>query len=283
MSAAPLSRVWQPLARRTTRRWLARVVAAAGLSVALVAGGAAGAVGLGVPRPGSPRSGDSLFPFAGNGGYDALHYRVALAYHPRRNRIDAVTRMRARAHHPLSSFYLDLSGLHVRSVHVNGRVAHFTRHGHKLRIRPVAPVRGLFRTSVVYDGRPRVHIDADKSREGWIRTRDGATALGEPVGTMTWIPVDNTPRDKARYTFQVSAPARLTVAANGVLVRRVRHEGRVTTWTWREPVPMASYLAMVSIGRYRMFHATITSVTGRHIPVWSFVHTALPSQLRARR
>ena len=283
MSAAQSPRQLRPPARRTGKRWSVRAIAATGLCLAVVAGGAAGAVGGTAPRPGSPKSGDSLFPLAGNGGYNALHYRVALAYHPKANTIDAVTRMRARAKHRLSSFYLDLSGLHVRSVLVNGRSAHFTRHGHELRIKPASPVRGLFRTTVMYVGRPRVHIDPDKSSEGWIRAREGATALGEPVGTMTWIPVNNTPRDKAGYTFQVTAPAGLAVAANGVLVRRVRHEQRLVTWTWRERVPMASYLAMVSIGRYRVFHSTISSVTGRRIPVWSFVQRSLPSQLKARR
>jgi aminopeptidase N len=99
---------------------------------------------------------------------------------------------------------------------------------------------------------------------------------------MTWIPVNNTPRDKARYTFRVTAPSRLAVASNGLLARRVRH-GHTTTWTWRERVPMASYLAMVSIGRYRVFHSSIRLLGGRRIPVWSFVQRALPPQLRARR
>ncbi len=285
------SRAPNPLSRsartgpRTHRRvrWSGAVaVAALGLGVAAAGGGASQAVqGAGPPSPGSTRSGDSLFPYAGNGGYDVRRYHVSLSYHPGNDRIQAVTRIRARAQHPLSSFSLDLSGLHVQTVRVDGRHARFTRHGHEVVITPALPVRGAFTTSVTYAGRPDKHTDPDKTSEGWIRTPDGATALGEPVGTMTWLPVNNTPRDKARYTFRVTAPARLAVASNGVLTHRTRH-GRTTTWVWQERVPMASYLAMVSIGRYRVFHSTMRSVTGRRLPVWSFVQRSLKGQRRAR-
>ena len=281
--SAPHATVGRTRSARLGRGVRVAAALALGLTLAGAGGGQAGAVRqAGGPVPGSTRSGDSLFPFAGNGGYDVRHYRVLLGYRPRANRIDAVTTVRARAPHALSSFSLDLSGLHVQRVLVDGRSARFTRHGHELVVTPATPVRGAFTASVSYGGHPLRHTDPDQSSEGWIRTPDGATALGEPVGTMTWIPVNNTPRDKARYTIKVTAPARLAVASNGVLVRRIRHE-RVVTWTWRERVPMASYLAMVSIGRYRVFGSSMRSVTGRRIPVWSFVERSLPAQRRARR
>ena len=42
---------------------------------------------------------------------------------------------------------------------------------------------------------------------------------------MTWVPSNNTPGDKARYTFRVNVPSALKVAANGVLASRSRHAG----------------------------------------------------------
>ena len=35
---------------------------------------------------------------------------------------------------------------------------------------------------------------------------DGATFVNQPVGAMTLFPNNNTPRDKATYTFTVDAP-----------------------------------------------------------------------------
>jgi aminopeptidase N len=227
-------------------------------------------------------AGDTLFPRQGNPGYDARGYLVRLHYRPATNHLHARTTIRARAKHSLASYSLDFVGMHVRKIMVNGRKATFTRHGHKLVVHPRTPARGRFRTTVTYAGQPREHTDPDESLEGWVRTRDGATALGEPIGVMTWIPSNNTPGDKARYTFKVSVPSALQVAANGVLADRSRHGAR-TTWTWREKDPMSAYLATVSIGRYRSFHSSTTSITGRRIPIWSFVDPTLDPAAEARR
>ncbi|WP_051548875.1 M1 family metallopeptidase [Nocardioides sp. URHA0032] len=255
----------------------------AAVTAAVVVGGAAGplaaAPGPG-PVPGSTGSGDSLFPQAGNGGYDAQRYRVVLDYR-RDGSISASTRLTARARHPLSSFSLDLEGLRVERVRVDGREATFRRHGHELVITPVRPVRGAFAARVAYHGTPHSHTDPDGSSEGWIATADGATTVNEPVGAMTWFPDNDTPRDKARYTFAVTAPSRRAVVANGILVDRSRHGAR-TTWTWRQGEPMASYLAMISIGDYRVFRSTMRTVAGRRLPVWSFVERSLGPQRGAR-
>ncbi|MEY2570973.1 MAG: hypothetical protein QOE63_1323, partial [Acidimicrobiaceae bacterium] len=54
------------------------------------------------PTPGSPNSGDSLFPHQGNGGYDVAHYGIALTWHPS-GHIIARTTVRARAGKSLSA------------------------------------------------------------------------------------------------------------------------------------------------------------------------------------
>ena len=233
------------------------------------------------PVDGSHNGPDTLFPSQGNGGYDVRSYDVRLVYRPD-GRLVARTRIVARAERPLASYSLDLIGMRVRSVVVDGARASFDRDGHELVITPKQAVRGRFATTVSYAGLPSDHTDPDGSQEGWVRTPDGATALGEPVGAMTWLPSNNTPGDKATYTFRVTAPSQLKVAANGVLTRRTRHDGQ-STWVWRETVPMATYLALVSIGRYDLFRSSTTSITGRRIPIWSFADPTTGPSGAARR
>ena len=244
-------------------------------------GGLLGGI-AGTAAPATARvAGETLFPSQGNPGYDVQSYRVRLAYSPATNRIDAVTTIRARATDPRSSFHLDLEGLRVTSVRVDGEPARWSREGHELVVRPRHAVAGSFTTKVAYDGVPRQHRDPDGSAEGWVRTTDGATALGEPVGTMTWIPSDNTPADKARFTYVVTVPAGYQVAANGDLTAKTRHGAR-TTWTWRSPDRMSTYLALMSIGRYDVDRSSTTSVTGRTIPIWSFTDAGLGSSAATR-
>ena len=94
------------------------------------------------------------------------------------------------------------------------------------------------------------HIDPDGALDGWIPTGDGATVLSEPVGAMTWFPNNNTPWDKATFDVAVNVPKDLEVAGNGDLTSRTRH-GSTTTWHWQQRRPMATYLAMISIGAVR--------------------------------
>jgi aminopeptidase N len=233
----------------------------------------------------SATTGDTLFPRQGNPGYEVRHYDVDLDYDPVANTFDsAQTQIRARALTELASFHLDLEGLTVDGVTVDGVTAPFTRTGHELVVTPATPVApGIFDVTVDYHGDPLEHTDPDGSTEGWVRTDtgDGATALGEPVGTMTWVPSDNTPGDKATWTFDITVPDTYEAAANGDLVSH-DSDGTSTTWSWVQDVPMATYLATVSVGQFTFTETTMTSTTGREIPIWSFVDETLDSQAHAQ-
>lgn len=254
---------------RTTRGAVAALATAG-----MLAGALAGSTATAAPAPAERAPArDTLFPTQGNNGYDVRRYLVDLDYTPETNHLDAVTTIKARARHELTRFHLDLEGLSVGSVRVDGQKAAFRRYGHELVVTPRKPVAGVFTTVVAYSGTPSEHKDTDGSTEGWVRTADGATALGEPVGTATWIPSNNTPGDKARYRYRVRVPAGTTVAANGVLTSKVR-QGTHTTWTWDAPDRMSTYLATVAIGSFHTYRSSTRSITGRRIPIWSFTDTS---------
>src|SRR5690349_19912483 len=151
------------------------VATVAALAVAL---GGAPAADARPARPGGQSGGDSLFPSVGNTGYDVKHYGIRIGYRPSTGRIDATTTITARASRRLSSYSLDLEGLKVRRVVVDGRVARWSRHDDKLVVKPARPVSGSFTTRVRYTGKPKTHTDPDGAADGWIPTTDGgATAL----------------------------------------------------------------------------------------------------------
>lgn len=88
------------------------------------------------PETGRRRHRRSLLPQLGNGGFDARHYDLDVAYNPDTDRLDGRTTLTARATQNLSSFDLDLQKLEVTKVEVNGRRAGFTRTGDEIRITP---------------------------------------------------------------------------------------------------------------------------------------------------
>jgi aminopeptidase N len=202
---------------------------------------------------GSAGAGDPYFPRAGNGGYDVAHYGLALHYSPSADRLRAVATIKASATEGLSRFDLDLRRLHVSSVRVQGEPARFRRRGQELIVTPrhPLPVGERFKVRVRYRGKPHPVIDPDGSKDGWIPTPDGAFVADEPQGAPTWFPCNDYPTDKATYDFRVTVPRAITAVANGKLVRRVRHRRR-STFVWSEDAPLATYLATVTTGRFRV-------------------------------
>ncbi|MFH8339854.1 M1 family metallopeptidase [Streptomyces sp. AM6-12] len=227
-----------------------RLVPAAAVALVLTLAGTG--CGSGVRgTPGGAGVRDPYFPKAGNGGYDVGHYALTLDYTPATHRLTGTAVITARATKDLSAFDLDLAGLHVDSVGVDGRDARYNRAGQELTVRPHDDLRKghTFRTTVRYSGVPGTLTDPDGSAEGWLRTADGALGLGEPVGSMAWFPGNDHPSDKATYDITVTVPQGLQAVSNGELADQSTRGGR-TSYHWHTAQPMASYLATVAIGHF---------------------------------
>ncbi len=206
------------------------------------------------PEPPDPEGvGDSFYPKLGNPGYDVLHYDIELDVEPSTNTISALTAITAQATENLATFNLDLSGLEVLSVTVDGADAGFSRSGHELTVEPASPLAAgsQFEVEVAYSGSPAA-ID-DPSVEffvlGWQQQAGVIYTASEPSGSMTWFPSNNHPTDKATYEIQITVPEGITAASNGLLIDETTTDGR-TTFTWRMDDPMATYLAAVYIGDF---------------------------------
>ena len=96
-----------------------------------------GGGGNGRCHAGAPGAGDDYYPLYGNGGYDVAHYLLKLSYDPATDRLVGVATIMARATETLCRFNLDLQGLTVRSVVVEGRKARWARsQDHELTVTP---------------------------------------------------------------------------------------------------------------------------------------------------
>jgi aminopeptidase N len=247
------------------------VVLALALGLALLGGAIASAA----EAPEQPT--EPFFPRSGNRGYDVKHYDVSLGYQPRSGELTARDAIEARATAGLSRFSLDLDGLKVTSVGIDGEPAKFSRGKGKVKIVPATPIaKGeRFTVELRYQGLPRKVTDPDGSTEGWYRTSDGAVGVGEPVGTAAWLACNNAPRDKASLDIQITVPAGLKAVSNGKLVGREKVDRRVR-FSWSEPAPMASYLALVDIGKGNLVHGQVGK-----LPTWTLIDPRLASKSRA--
>ena len=269
------------------RRWALEALAGliVGILLLAIAPGAADAKQGGKKgcQPGEPRGaagvGDEYYPNYGNGGYDVRRYELDVSYDPATALITkGKATIRARATQSVCRFNLDFVGLKVKKIKVDGDRAKFRRTEHELKVTPKDSLeRGRrFETVVRYKGEPtEFEIPGFGIRTGFMDTPDGATVAGQPEVAAGWFPVNDHPRDKARYEFDVTVPEGYEVVANGRL-RDIDTGAHRSTWEWVAREPMASYLATIDIGfwdvdRYR---------TADGLPVYDAVDSAITGGLR---
>ena len=101
---------------------------------------------------------------------------------------------------------------------------------------------------VTYGGTPStVRVGGHKP---WVRTKDGAVAVGEPEIAAWWFPSNDHPRDKANFDVSITVPRGVEALSNGVRVSRSRTKDGRDLWHWRERAPMATYLAFMAVGQF---------------------------------
>ena len=270
-----------------------------------MAGGAAAAPG----KPGEPRftagaegAGDEYFPYSGNGGYDVQHYDLNITYEPPapepaplEGELEGIATIDLVALQDLDRLNLDLRGLEVTAVTVNGKPlqpaappdpgrnvggpAYWQVQDDDERIwelvlqpRPKIKKGQSAQLVIEYGGTTTRPRDIEGFLYGWVTTRDGAMVVSEPEGSMTWFPANDHPTDKATYSFEITVPEGKVAVANGLPAGPPTTEDGWTTWYWDAPDMQASYLATATVGDFEL-RDTYYSSSG--VPIIDAVDTKL--------
>ncbi|MCW2700713.1 MAG: Peptidase rane alanine aminopeptidase [Blastococcus sp.] len=230
--------------------WRSVTVVAVTAGLLAPTGGTALARAQGGGSPGAAGIGDPYYPLDGNGGYDVQNYDLDLRYDPATDVLSGQAAVRARATQDLSRFDLDLQGLKIASLTVDGRPAAYRRDGGELVVTPRASLHegATFVVTVAYAGSPRTIHDVFGA-SGFFHTDDGALVVGEPDVAATWFPANDHPLDPASFDVSITVPSGLEAISNGVLLDQRRH-GDWTTWNWQAREPMATYLLGMAIGQF---------------------------------
>jgi aminopeptidase N len=221
---------------------------------------------------------DDFFPTFGNDGYDVRHYDIGMSVDPVANHVDATAALLIRAQQKLGAFSLDLAGLTVKEVRINGLKANFSRANDKLTVSPrwTIPKGMTFLLTVRYEGNPASIPDPTVPDDpsyvlGWQHYDTATYALSEPVGASTFYPANDEPTDKATFSFRLTVDSPYTAVANGNLVKVVK-TGAKRTFLWVMDKPMTTWLATVHVNAFKQS----TTKTDDGVPVRVFTTAATP-------
>lgn len=195
--------------------------------------------------------GDPYYPQLGNGGYDVATYDLDIEWSAETGTIDATATIELTPNMDLDTFNLDLEGLTVERVTVDGEATQTSRSGRELTVDPEEVLVSGDAVVVVveYGGAPEpIRVGTDIFRVGWHTDGRDAFVVSEPAGAASWFPANDHPTDKARFRFTITVPSDLAAIANGRRESTEELAGARTAYVYESADEMATYLASVVIG-----------------------------------
>ncbi len=121
--------------------------------------------------------------------------------------------------------------------------------------------------SVSYRGQP----PAAAALDFWQHeTGSAATSVAEPFLARTFWPCVDDPKDKAVVTVHATVPAGYVAASAGTVSVADLGDGR-STYTWKLPQAISTYLVSLNVANYVTVEDTYTALDGRTMPIRSYL------------
>ena len=204
-------------------------------------------------------------------GVDVQHYRFGLTLSDSTDEIVGEATVTVRfTLAGLNSFFLDFAntaagkGMSVTAVTSDSTPLQFAHTNNRLRITLRTPtVAGeLRRVTIAYHG-----IAGGGLSVGLNRFKERCFfSWNWPDKARQWLPMIDHPSDKATSEFIVTAPAKYSVVANGLLQEEIAlGDGRKTTH-WKQSVPIASWLNAIGVEQFGVHHGGM--VRGVELQTW---------------
>lgn len=213
--------------------------------------------------------------YARRPGVDVLHYDIALELPANGREIAGRTTIlyeaRVSTLHP--TLDLDFGPMTVDSVSVDGERAEFSHEGEKLTVRaPREPVATRHTASVWYHGEPQDGLIIQPNRHGEVVV----FADNWPDRARYWFPAVDHPSDKATVGFEIIAPAKWRVVANGYRSQLSKLEDGRTLTRWIETESIPTYCMVLGAAPFSVTTAGV--VNGVEVTHWTYPADSLAGE-----
>jgi len=193
-------------------------------------------------------------PYAPSRDYHLQNVRVSLRFDlDQRKVIGEVTHTLSPLRGGLTHFDFDSADLTISSARVNGKDTPFELRDNKLRVNLAQPAKAgeKFDVNIAYEGKPTTGLyfilpdkdDPSRPKEIWTQ--------GEAEDTHHYIPIYDYPNDRATSEMILTVPGDWLTVSNGKLVSVQDASGGMKTWTWRESMPVSTYLISFVAGEFK--------------------------------
>jgi aminopeptidase N len=208
-------------------------------------------------------------PYAPSRDYHLQNVRVSLRFDlEKRKVIGEVTHTLTTLRDGLTQLDFDCADITILAAQVNGMEAPFELRDNKLRVNLAKPAKSgeTFEVSLRYEGQPTTGLyfimpdkdDPGRAKEIWTQ--------GEAEDTHHYIPIYDYPNDRATTEMILTVPGDWLTVSNGRLIGVQDSPNGEKTWTWRQSLPISTYLISFVAGEFKE-----KQDTWRNIPVAYYV------------
>ncbi|MDR3201613.1 MAG: hypothetical protein LBT54_00505 [Bifidobacteriaceae bacterium] len=193
---------------------------------------------------------DPYMPSVGSPEFAVERTGLDIHYHPATGRLGAEAALDIRMRTASEAIDLDLEGLRVGRVALDGRAWRFSQEPGILTV----PGPGLgepgtaHRMTVAYSGFPSTD-EGPWGVVGWLRRGDNAAVVGRPDSGPHWYPCNATLGARAPFQLTVTTAPELAVISGGRLVS-AREAAGSKVWVFEESEPITPSAAALWIGHY---------------------------------
>jgi len=193
-------------------------------------------------------------PYAPSRDYHLQNVRVSLRFDlDQRKVIGEVTHTLSPLRDGLTHLDFDSADLTISSARVNGKDAKFELRDNKLRVILAQPAKAgeKFEVNIAYEGKPTTGLyfilpdkdDPARPKEIWTQ--------GEAEDTHHYIPIYDYPNDRTTSEMILTVPGDWLTVSNGKLLSIQDSAGGMKTWTWRQSLPVSTYLISFVAGEFK--------------------------------
>src|SRR5687767_8275028 len=142
----------------------------------------------------------------------------------------------------------DFGTMPITAVTLNGEAVPYERADGRLNVKPVNAFARNSRVVVAisYHGKPADGLILGVDKTG----KRSAVGDNWPNRVHHWIPSLDHPSAKATVKFNVTAPARTNVIANGRLDQILTTSATTKTWSFTQSVPIPPYCMIIAVGEF---------------------------------
>ncbi len=206
--------------------------------------------GIGLAILGSPVAAISQNPPARP--FDILHYDLRLTISDQNDTLRGVAVISLRAQRRFTRIHLDFAGLHATLIEMNHTPLeyHETPKGLDILLNERTAPGELLQLKMSYVGKPRDGLIIRKNKYG----RRTFFADNWPNRAHFWFPCFDHPSDKATVRFQITAPYKYSIVANGRLQSRRNNLDGMQTVVYDEAVPIPTYCMVFGAAEFEVYY-----------------------------